>query len=62
MDNVYVYKDASGEYRWHRKAENGEIVSESGEGYVKIAHCLEMASSLNPGCSFKLVSEDDNDE
>lgn len=30
---VEVYQDNAGEWRWRRKAGNGEIVADSGEGY-----------------------------
>lgn len=36
MDVVHFFKDEAGEWRWHRTAENGQIVSESGEGYVNL--------------------------
>jgi uncharacterized protein YegP (UPF0339 family) len=36
MDTVHFFTDETGEWRWHRKSENGEIVSESGEGYVEL--------------------------
>jgi len=46
---VEVYRDQSGEFRWHRKAANGRIVSDSGEGYINKAHTLAAASEYNPG-------------
>jgi uncharacterized protein YegP (UPF0339 family) len=30
---VIVYKDEAGEFRWKLKAENGEIISDSVDGY-----------------------------
>ena len=39
MDTVFFYKDDAGEWRWHRKSENGQIVADSGEGYV---HRVDM--------------------
>jgi hypothetical protein len=33
MDTVFFYKDDAGEWRWHRKSENGRIVADGGEGY-----------------------------
>ena len=32
-DKFEVYKDKRGEYRWRRKASNGNIVGASSEGY-----------------------------
>ncbi|MEM6624816.1 MAG: DUF1508 domain-containing protein [Pseudomonadota bacterium] len=36
-DTFEVYKDKRGEFRWRRKAPNGQIVGASSEGYVKKA-------------------------
>jgi len=33
------YKDRAGEYRWRLKATNGEIIADSGEGYVNASDC-----------------------
>ena len=46
---VEVYKDAGGDYRWRRKAANGEVVADSGEGYVHAADARRMAGTLNQG-------------
>lgn len=45
---VRVYTDASGEWRWTRRAGNGETVSDSGEGYTRFDACLSMAEEINP--------------
>ena len=29
-----IFKDAAGEYRWHLKAANGEIIAVPGEGFT----------------------------
>lgn len=47
-DKVEVYEDAVGEWRWHRKAGNGEILSASSEGYRDRDHAVEQAVALNP--------------
>lgn len=36
-DKWEIYQDKRGEYRWRRKASNGNIVGASCEGYVKRA-------------------------
>ena len=54
-DTVAIYRSEDG-WRWHRRASNGEIVSESGEGYVDQNHARYMAESRNPGIA---VSEED---
>jgi len=46
MDKTTVFKGGDG-WRWHRKSENGEIVSTSGEGYQDRDHAIHMASELN---------------
>lgn len=33
MDKTEVYQDKAGEWRWRRKAPNGEIIADSNEGY-----------------------------
>lgn len=32
---LHLFQDGAGEWRWHRKASNGEIISDSSEGYVR---------------------------
>lgn len=34
-DRTEIYEDSSGEWRWRRKARNGEIIATSGEGYTR---------------------------
>jgi len=34
-DKFEVYQDKRGEWRWRRKASNGQIVGASSEGYKK---------------------------
>jgi len=36
----WVYKDASGEWRWQLRAANNRIIADSGEGYNKKQDCL----------------------
>lgn len=38
-DKFEVYKDKRGEFRWRRKASNGQIVGASSEGYKSKADC-----------------------
>jgi uncharacterized protein YegP (UPF0339 family) len=38
-DKFEVYQDKRGEYRWRRKAANGQIVGASSEGYKKKGDC-----------------------
>jgi hypothetical protein len=45
-DTVWFYKDNSSEWRWQRKSPNGEIVAESGEGYVRRVDCVNQAMKM----------------
>lgn len=51
MDEIKVYQDASGEYRWKRVAENGNEVADSGEGYTRKASAVEAAEREASGAS-----------
>ena len=46
-DRVVVYKDGMDQWRWHRKAPNGKIVADGGEGYHNRVDCVEQATSVN---------------
>ena len=39
MSKFQIYKDRKGEYRWHLRARNGEIIADSNEGYSSKASC-----------------------
>ena len=47
MDTVEIFKDESGEWRWHRQSENGRIVATSGEGYKNHSDALSIARDVN---------------
>lgn len=51
----YYFKDASGEWRWHLKAANHEIIAQ-GESYKNKADCLH-AIELVKSSSSALVKE-----
>ena len=48
MSKVIVYTDASGDWRWKLKADNGEIIADSAEGYRNKVHAVSMAGDLFP--------------
>jgi uncharacterized protein YegP (UPF0339 family) len=50
---VHVYQGDDDFWCWHLKADNGEIVSDSAEGYRHKGYCITMAEKLNPNA--KLV-------
>ena len=39
-----LYKDSLGHWRWRLKAANGNILADSGEGYVNKTDCLHGIS------------------
>ena len=48
-DKFEVYKDKRGEFRWRRKAANGQIVGAASEGYTKKKDCeANMNRGANP--------------
>ena len=46
-----IYKDTSGYWRWSYRSTNGNVIADSGEGYVNRSDCLRgiqiMKDSLN---------------
>lgn len=52
---VRVYRDAAGEWRWTRRAGNGEKVSDSAEGYTRLENCLSMAEEVNQGVTITVI-------
>ena len=48
-ERVEVFRDKAGEHRWRHIAVNQNIVSESGEGYVRLIDAVTMAKKENPG-------------
>ena len=53
---VIVCEDDAGDFRWKVKADNGEIISDSAEGYRHKGYCITMAQTVNPGA--ELVIDD----
>ena len=48
-DKFEVYQDKKGEYRWRRKASNGQIVGAASEGYKSKKDCeANMNRGPNP--------------
>lgn len=40
---IHVYKDKAGRWRWHQKAQNGNITADSGQSYGKRSHAVDAA-------------------
>ena len=53
-----VYQDKKGEYRFRLKASNGQIIA-TGEGYVKLASCLNGISSIRKNAVDAAVIDED---
>jgi uncharacterized protein YegP (UPF0339 family) len=49
---VQVYQGDDGFWYWQLKAENGEIISDSAEGYHQKGDAISMAENLNPNAEF----------
>ncbi len=54
---VDVYKDEAGEWRWTATADNGEIVADSGEGYVDLDWAIKAATDLFPAALLEVQEE-----
>jgi uncharacterized protein YegP (UPF0339 family) len=39
MAKFQIYKDNKGEYRWRLRADNGEVIADSNEGYKRKPDC-----------------------
>lgn len=50
-DTWEVYQDAASQWRWRRKARNGQIVGASSEGYRNKSDCLANARRNGMDCT-----------
>jgi uncharacterized protein YegP (UPF0339 family) len=51
MAKFVMKKDNAGEWRWNLKANNGEIIADSGEGYKNKGDCehgIELVKAAGP--------------
>ena len=46
---VHVYRGKDGFWYWNLKAEVGEIIADSAEGYRHKGYAITMATKPNPG-------------
>lgn len=46
-DRIDIYRDSAGEWRWRRTHPNGNILSQSSEGYRRRIDCVGQAWKLN---------------
>jgi len=42
-DLITIYEDEAGEWRWNKRAGNGEKVSDSGESYITFTNAMRAA-------------------
>jgi uncharacterized protein YegP (UPF0339 family) len=49
MDKLQVFQDEAGEWRWRKRAPNGEIIAVSGEGFVDKGGAARAAARANSG-------------
>jgi len=48
-DEVRIYRDSAKQWRWQRKAGNGEIIADSGESYTRVSDALRAAERVHDG-------------
>ncbi|GGG04177.1 hypothetical protein GCM10007304_17890 [Rhodococcoides trifolii] len=56
LPTVRVYRDSIGEWRWQRRATNGRILSDSGEGYKNRADCINGMRAANGYNGYQLTT------
>jgi uncharacterized protein YegP (UPF0339 family) len=58
-----VYEDDADEWRWRLVARNGEIIADSGEGYVSKRNAREAAERVRaaaPDATIEVETDDGN--
>jgi len=50
-----LYRDAGGQWRWRLRVQNGNIVAESGEGYVRREDCEHAIGLVKRSAEAALV-------
>lgn len=50
-----LYRDAAGEWRWRLRVQNGSVVAESGEGYVRREDCERGITLVRQSAEASLV-------
>ncbi len=53
-----IYSDVAGEYRWRLKADNGEIIADSAEGYNRRGHAVKMVAKIMTEVEYATVKGD----
>ncbi|MCD2096551.1 YegP family protein [Rhodococcus rhodochrous] len=56
-----LFRDRAGFWRWNRKASNGRVISDSGEGYVDRRDAIHGMHIANPDFrELRLIDDADN--
>lgn len=50
-----LYRDAGGQWRWRLRARNGEVVADSGEGYVRREDCEHGIALVRQSAEARIV-------
>lgn len=50
-----IYRDAPGHWRWRLRAQNGNVVADSGEGYVRREDCEHGIALVRQSETAKVV-------
>jgi uncharacterized protein len=45
---VIVFRSKDRDYRWSLRADNGEVIADSGEGYRRKSYAIKKAEELFP--------------
>jgi uncharacterized protein YegP (UPF0339 family) len=53
---VIVFRSKDCDYRWSLRADNGEVIADSGEGYRRRSYAIKKAEELFPNA--ELVVDD----
>jgi uncharacterized protein YegP (UPF0339 family) len=53
-----VYQDKGGEFRWRLRAQNGQVIATSGDGYKEKRACLAGIESVKKNAAGAAVKEE----
>ena len=57
VDKVEIFRDASNEWRWRAKSDNGNEVADSGEGYKNLEDAQNNVSDMFPKVTVVIVED-----
>ena len=52
-----LYEDKAGEFRWRLRHENGQIIADSGEGYITKANAKNGIQSVKENAPIALIED-----